>query len=110
MAARGLRLQWEVQARPARVTDESDYMKNLTIRRRIMASFAVVLALMVLMAAVAYTRLTTIERQATNEPRAGRALQVYSKLRGLSGHRSRPPSASSIGNLSDLFPSTILQD
>ena len=39
-------------------------MKNLTIRRRILASFAVVLALMVIMAAVAYTRLTSIERQA----------------------------------------------
>jgi methyl-accepting chemotaxis protein WspA len=38
-------------------------MKNLTIRWRIMTSFAVVLALMVIMAAVAYTRLTTIERQ-----------------------------------------------
>ena len=39
-------------------------MKNLTIRRRIMASFAVVLALMVIMAVVAYTRLTNIEQQA----------------------------------------------
>ena len=39
-------------------------MKNLTIRRRIMASFAVVLALMVIMATVAYTRLLTIEREA----------------------------------------------
>jgi methyl-accepting chemotaxis protein WspA len=36
---------------------------NLTIRRRIMASFAVILALMVIMALVAYTRLTQIERQ-----------------------------------------------
>jgi methyl-accepting chemotaxis protein WspA len=40
-------------------------MKNLTIRRRIMASFAVVLALMVIMAAVAYTRLMNIEQEAT---------------------------------------------
>jgi methyl-accepting chemotaxis protein WspA len=40
-------------------------MKNLTIRRRIMASFAIVLALMLIMATVAYTRLVSIERQAT---------------------------------------------
>jgi methyl-accepting chemotaxis protein WspA len=40
-------------------------MKNLTIRWRIMASFAVVLALMVIMATVAYTRLMNIERQTT---------------------------------------------
>jgi methyl-accepting chemotaxis protein WspA len=40
-------------------------MKNLTIRRRIIASFAVVLGLMVIMAAVAYTRVMNIERQAT---------------------------------------------
>src|SRR5882672_3858580 len=39
-------------------------MKTLTIRARIMASFAVVLALMVTMAAVAYTRLMHIQRQA----------------------------------------------
>ena len=39
-------------------------MKNLTIRRRIVASFAVVLALMVIMATVAYTRLMNIETQA----------------------------------------------
>ena len=39
-------------------------MKNLTIRQRIMASFAVVLALMLIMAAVAYTRLMIIEEQA----------------------------------------------
>ena len=39
-------------------------MSNLTIRWRIIASFAVVLALMGTMAAVAYTRLTNIEQQA----------------------------------------------
>ena len=39
-------------------------MKNLTIRWRIMASFAVILVLMGIMAAVAYNRLTNIERQA----------------------------------------------
>jgi methyl-accepting chemotaxis protein WspA len=39
-------------------------MKNLTIRWRIMASFAVVLALMAIMAAAAYSRLVSIERQA----------------------------------------------
>ena len=39
-------------------------MKTLTIRRRIIASFAVVLALIVLMAAVAHNRLEEIERQA----------------------------------------------
>jgi methyl-accepting chemotaxis protein WspA len=39
-------------------------MKNLTIRRRIIVSFAVVLALMVAMAVVAYTRLLDIEHQA----------------------------------------------
>ena len=39
-------------------------MKNLTIRSRIIASFAVVLGVMVVMAAVAYTRLVDIERQA----------------------------------------------
>lgn len=38
-------------------------MKNLTIRRRIIASFAVVLGLMLIMAAVAYTRLRNIEQQ-----------------------------------------------
>jgi methyl-accepting chemotaxis protein WspA len=38
-------------------------MKNLTIRRRIIASFAVVLGLMLIMAAVAYTRLISIEQQ-----------------------------------------------
>ena len=38
-------------------------MKKLTIRWRIMGSFAVILALMVIMAAVAYTRLKQIERQ-----------------------------------------------
>jgi methyl-accepting chemotaxis protein WspA len=37
-------------------------MKNLTIRRRIVASFAVILALMTVMAAVAYTRLIRIEQ------------------------------------------------
>jgi methyl-accepting chemotaxis protein WspA len=40
-------------------------MKNLTIRLRIVASFAVVLALMVVTAGVAYTRLLNIEEQAT---------------------------------------------
>jgi methyl-accepting chemotaxis protein WspA len=41
-------------------------MKSImTIRRRIIASFAVVLALMVIMAAVGYIRLGAIERQAT---------------------------------------------
>ena len=40
-------------------------MKYLTIRRRIMASFAVVLALMVIMAAVAYARLMTIKKSTT---------------------------------------------
>ncbi len=40
-------------------------MKTLTIRRRIMASFAVVLALIVLMAAVAHSWFVDIERQAT---------------------------------------------
>ena len=39
-------------------------MKKLTIRWRIMASFAVVLALMVTMATVAYSRLKHIEQQA----------------------------------------------
>jgi len=39
-------------------------MKNLTIRTRILASFAIVLTLMVAMATVAYTRLLAIERQA----------------------------------------------
>src|SRR5882672_7774160 len=37
-------------------------MKNLTIRRRIVASFAVILALMMVMAGVAYTRLMRIEQ------------------------------------------------
>jgi methyl-accepting chemotaxis protein WspA len=37
-------------------------MKNLTIRLRIMASFAVILALMMVMSAVAYTRLVRIEQ------------------------------------------------
>jgi methyl-accepting chemotaxis protein WspA len=37
-------------------------MKNLTIRRRIVASFAVILALMMVMAAVAYNRLVRIEQ------------------------------------------------
>src|SRR5438093_10042995 len=37
-------------------------MKNLTIRRRIVVSFAVILALMMVMAAVAYTRLIRIEQ------------------------------------------------
>ncbi len=37
-------------------------MKNLTIRRRIVVSFAVILALMTVMAAVAYTRLIRIEQ------------------------------------------------
>jgi methyl-accepting chemotaxis protein WspA len=41
-------------------------MKHLTIRQRIIASFAVILALIVIMAAVAYTRLTYIQRQATS--------------------------------------------
>jgi len=40
-------------------------MKRLTIRRRIIVSFAVVLALFAFMAAVAHTRLVDIERQAT---------------------------------------------
>ena len=39
-------------------------MNNLTIRWRIIASFAVVLALMVVMAAVAYLRLLDVEHQA----------------------------------------------
>jgi methyl-accepting chemotaxis protein WspA len=39
-------------------------MRHLTIRLRIVGSFAVVLALMALMAAVAYSRLMHIERQA----------------------------------------------
>jgi methyl-accepting chemotaxis protein WspA len=39
-------------------------MRNLTIRRRILASFAIVLALMATMAAIAYSRLMSIERQA----------------------------------------------
>jgi methyl-accepting chemotaxis protein WspA len=39
-------------------------MKNLTIERRIIASFAIVLALMAIMAGVAYTRLMAIQRQA----------------------------------------------
>src|SRR5229473_8243360 len=37
-------------------------MKNLTIRRRIVVSFAVILALMMVMAGVAYTRLMRIEQ------------------------------------------------
>jgi methyl-accepting chemotaxis protein WspA len=41
-------------------------MKNWTIRVRIAGSFAIILALMILMAAVAYTRLMRIEQQ-TNE-------------------------------------------
>src|SRR6267154_323672 len=40
-------------------------MKNLTIRRRIMASFAVVVALMVIMATLAYTRFVNVQSQAT---------------------------------------------
>jgi methyl-accepting chemotaxis protein WspA len=40
-------------------------MKTLTIRRRIIASFAIVLALIVSMAAVAHNRLLDIEEQAT---------------------------------------------
>src|SRR5713101_8204361 len=39
-----------------------DTMKNLTIRRRIVASFAVILALMTVMAAVEYRRLMLIEQ------------------------------------------------
>src|SRR5437773_6509047 len=39
-----------------------DTMKNLTIRRQIMASFAVILALMMVRAAVEYTRLMRIEQ------------------------------------------------
>ena len=39
-------------------------MKNLTIRRRIIASFAIILALMLVMATVSYTRLIRIEQQA----------------------------------------------
>jgi methyl-accepting chemotaxis protein WspA len=39
-------------------------MKNLTIRTRMLASFAIVLTLMITMAAVAYTRLLAIEDQA----------------------------------------------
>jgi methyl-accepting chemotaxis protein WspA len=41
-------------------------MKNLTIRQRILASFAIVLALMAIMAGAAYTRLISIERQANH--------------------------------------------
>ncbi len=41
-------------------------MKNLSIRRRIIASFAIILALMVIMAAVAYNRLVHIEREAAS--------------------------------------------
>ncbi|MEP6915681.1 MAG: methyl-accepting chemotaxis protein, partial [Acidobacteriota bacterium] len=39
-------------------------MKFLTIRQRIIASFAVVLTLMMIMAALAYVRLGDIERKA----------------------------------------------
>ena len=41
-------------------------MKNLTIRRRIVVSFAVILALMMVMAGVAYTRLMRIEQLTTS--------------------------------------------
>ena len=41
-------------------------MMTLTIRSRILASFAVVLALMMTMAVLAYSRLVTIERQAVS--------------------------------------------
>ena len=44
-------------------------MQKLTIRWRIIASFAVVLALMALMAGVAYVRLADIERQANTSRR-----------------------------------------
>lgn len=40
-------------------------MRNWTIRQRILASFAVILALMVVMGGVAYTRLALIEQKAT---------------------------------------------
>jgi methyl-accepting chemotaxis protein WspA len=40
-------------------------MKNFTIRARILASFAVVLAVMLLMGGVAYTQLAHIEEQAS---------------------------------------------
>jgi methyl-accepting chemotaxis protein WspA len=39
-----------------------DIMKNLTIRRRILGSFAIILALMMVMATVAYTRLMRIDQ------------------------------------------------
>jgi len=39
-------------------------MKNWTIKRRILGSFCVILAVMALMAAVAYTRLAEIQREA----------------------------------------------
>jgi methyl-accepting chemotaxis protein WspA len=48
-------------------------MKNLTIRRRIIASVAIVLALMMLMAAVAYTQLMAIERESRAIPTPGPA-------------------------------------
>jgi methyl-accepting chemotaxis protein WspA len=56
----GVELSWR------EVIDESERMKNMTIRHRILASFAVVLALIATTAGVAYSRLLRIERQANH--------------------------------------------
>src|SRR5882672_3724517 len=63
MPSQGVPVQWSVKTCRRGATNESHQsMKNLTIRLRIMASFAVILALMMVMSAVAYTRLVRIEQ------------------------------------------------
>ncbi|HGN2671270.1 TPA: hypothetical protein ACKR1J_000292, partial [Pseudomonas aeruginosa] len=39
-------------------------MKNWTVRQRILASFAVIIAIMLLMAATAYVKMLTVEKGA----------------------------------------------
>jgi methyl-accepting chemotaxis protein WspA len=53
---------WHVSQPAVNGSKVIDTMKHLTIRRKIVASFAVILGLMIAMAAVAYTRLVRIEQ------------------------------------------------
>jgi methyl-accepting chemotaxis protein WspA len=65
--------------------NEFPKMNNWTIRQRLLGSFAVILALMIVMGAVAYTRLATIEKRATSAatqsiPGLYRSTQVLGNL------------------------------
>ena len=66
-------------------------MKTWTIRQRILGSFAAVLALMIAMGGMAYTRLERVEQDATSiQKDYGGVVEPAICAAGASGERGRP--------------------